>query len=83
MERERAGAEAEVIEKEEKDGGKVRRQGVIVKGEESANKCELEIEMVKQKLCAHSVCVGKETVVLLSPEQAALRLSGQVSTRKQ
>lgn len=82
-ERERAGGEAEVIEKEEKDGAKVHRQGVIVKGEESANKCELEIEMVKQKLCVPRVCVGKETVVLLSPEPAALRLSGQVSTRKQ
>lgn len=65
------------------------RQGVIVKGKESANKCEVEIEMVKQALCVRigrvcmCVCVGKETVVLLSPEPAALRLSGQVSTHKQ
>lgn len=43
---------------------KMHRQGVIVK--ESANKCGLEIEMVKQKLCVHigcvcvSVCVQRE-----------------------
>lgn len=52
------------------------RQGVIVKGKESANQCELEKEMGEQKLCVCvCACAGKETVVLLSPEQAALRLS--------
>ena len=37
---------------EEKDGAN--RQGVIVKVKESANKYELEIEMVKQKLCVQA-----------------------------
>lgn len=58
-----------------KDGA--HRQGVIVKGKESANKRELEIEKTK------AVCAGEETVVLVSPEPAAVRLSGQVSTHKQ
>lgn len=61
-ETERGGTEGG--EKEEKDEGKARerqeRQGVIVKGEESANMCELEIEMVKQKLCLQRVCVRRE-----------------------
>lgn len=89
-EREKQRRETEVVAKEERDGVKKHgqdRQGVIVKGKESANKCELEIERVKQKLCVCTgcvcVCAGKETVVLLSPEPAAPRLSGQVSTDKQ
>lgn len=59
-EREKQRRETEVVAKEERDGVKKHgqdRQGVIVKGKESANKCELEIERVKQKLCVCTGCV--------------------------
>lgn len=51
-ERVERGEKTEVVEKEEKNGAKETdgqdREGLIVKGKESANKCEVEIEMVKQ-----------------------------------
>lgn len=57
-EKKERGEKSQVVEKEEKNGAKETdgqdREGLIVKGKESANKCEVEIGMVKQELC---VCV--------------------------
>lgn len=53
------------------------------KGKYSANKHDLDIETIKQKLCAQCARADEETVVSLYPEPAAARLSGQVSTCKQ